>query len=146
MFPSLPVTIKRVPGVYVSYPFCAQKCTYCNFASGVFPRALEPRYLEALQAEMRAHAVAVAPETVYLGGGTPSHMAPESRARCSHSFPDAPGAKPPSKPRPEPSRAEKARAWAEAGINRVSLGRAVVRRSRDPAHRPQAHGGNDRRG
>ena len=33
-----------VPGVYLSYPFCAQKCTYCNFASGVFPRELEARY------------------------------------------------------------------------------------------------------
>ena len=32
-----------MPGVYISYPFCAQKCTYCNFASGVFPRELEPR-------------------------------------------------------------------------------------------------------
>jgi len=38
----------NVPGVYVSYPFCAQKCTYCNFASGVFPRDLEARYREAL--------------------------------------------------------------------------------------------------
>src|ERR1035438_1307588 len=34
----------NVPGVYISYPFCAQKCTYCNFASGVFPRDLEVRY------------------------------------------------------------------------------------------------------
>ena len=42
-------------GVYVSYPFCAQKCTYCNFASGVFPRELERRYLEALQAELAGH-------------------------------------------------------------------------------------------
>ena len=32
-----------MPGVYISYPFCAQKCTYCNFASGVFPRELEPK-------------------------------------------------------------------------------------------------------
>src|SRR5947207_2758877 len=29
-----------MPGVYLSYPFCAQKCTYCNFASGVFSRAV----------------------------------------------------------------------------------------------------------
>ena len=35
-------------GVYISYPFCAQKCTYCNFASGVFPRKLESRYIETL--------------------------------------------------------------------------------------------------
>ena len=50
-----PATIGGVPGVYLSYPFCAQKCTYCNFASGVFPRALEERYLLALAAEIRAH-------------------------------------------------------------------------------------------
>ena len=42
-------------GVYISYPFCAQKCTYCNFASGVFPRELEPRYLAALEGEITAH-------------------------------------------------------------------------------------------
>jgi oxygen-independent coproporphyrinogen-3 oxidase len=45
-----------VPGVYVSYPFCAQKCTYCNFASGVFPPALKARYLGALAREIRARA------------------------------------------------------------------------------------------
>ena len=28
-------------GVYISYPFCGQKCTYCNFASGVFPAEIE---------------------------------------------------------------------------------------------------------
>ena len=38
-----------MPGVYISYPFCAQKCTYCNFASGVLPRELEPKYLAALR-------------------------------------------------------------------------------------------------
>ena len=49
-------TIIFVPGVYLSYPFCAQKCTYCNFASGVFPRETEARYLEALLAEIRGYA------------------------------------------------------------------------------------------
>src|SRR5271168_951234 len=64
-----------MPGVYLSYPFCAQKCTYCNFASGVFPRELETKYVDALVAEIRAHAWTWQPETVYLGGGTPSAMA-----------------------------------------------------------------------
>ena len=41
-------------GVYISYPFCAQKCTYCNFASDVFPRDLEPQYLDALREELTA--------------------------------------------------------------------------------------------
>src|ERR1700761_6552434 len=61
-------------GVYISYPFCAQKCTYCNFASGVFPRELELQYVDALIAEIGAHAWNWPTETVYLGGGTPSAM------------------------------------------------------------------------
>ena len=69
-----------MPGVYVSYPFCAQKCTYCNFASGVFPSGTEPRYLDALRAEIERHSWAWRPETVYLGGGTPSAMPPEALA------------------------------------------------------------------
>ena len=73
-----------MPGVYVSYPFCAQKCTFCNFASGVLPRALETRYREALAAEIRAHRWEWRPETVYLGGGTPSATwRPRRSARCS---------------------------------------------------------------
>src|ERR1035437_2557916 len=51
----------NVPGVYLSYPFCAQKCTYCNFSSGVFPRDLEVRYREALAREIRAHHFAWTP-------------------------------------------------------------------------------------
>src|SRR5580692_10979803 len=64
-----------MPGVYISYPFCAQKCTYCNFASGVFPRELEASYVEALISEIASHQWTVAPETLYLGGGTPSSLA-----------------------------------------------------------------------
>jgi oxygen-independent coproporphyrinogen-3 oxidase len=60
-----------VPGVYISYPFCAQKCTYCNFASTVFRGELERRYVAALHDEIAHHDWAWRPETVYLGGGTP---------------------------------------------------------------------------
>ena len=75
--PALSLNI-NVSGVYISYPFCAQKCTYCNFACGVFPRELEARYREALAGEIRAHAWEWTPETVYLGGGTPSNLAPDA--------------------------------------------------------------------
>lgn len=112
-----------MPGVYISYPFCAQKCTYCNFASGVFPRDLEPRYVEALIAEIAAHRWAWTPETIYLGGGTPSAMAPRDLERILRAIPScgswreatieaAPGA----------ITADLAAAWTQAGINRVSLG------------------------
>jgi oxygen-independent coproporphyrinogen-3 oxidase len=116
------VTIRRVPGVYISYPFCAQKCTYCNFASGVHPRALEARYLAALQEEIRVHAWEWTPETVYLGGGTPSKMDTGDLRRILDLIPGRPWTEATLEAAPGGITAELARSWAEAGINRVSLG------------------------
>jgi oxygen-independent coproporphyrinogen III oxidase len=112
-----------MPGVYISYPFCAQKCTYCNFASGVFPRELEPQYVDALAAEIGSYAWAWQPETIYLGGGTPSAMATGDLDRILAAIPGrgqwreatievAPGT----------ITEERAAAWVRAGISRVSLG------------------------
>jgi oxygen-independent coproporphyrinogen-3 oxidase len=112
-----------MPGVYISYPFCAQKCTYCNFASGVFPRELEPRYVNAIVSEIARHGWTWQPETVYLGGGTPSGMASEDLDRILSTVPGrgywkeatlevAPGG----------ITLHRAMAWVGAGINRVSLG------------------------
>ncbi len=73
-------------GLYLSIPFCKSKCTYCNFASGVFPASYFGRYAERLQQDLRGIREkagqwgAVTPEvvdTVYLGGGTPSLLPPE---------------------------------------------------------------------
>ena len=106
-------------GVYISWPFCAQKCTYCNFASGVQPRGLEERYLDALVAELRE--LPAGSETLYLGGGTPSGMEPEAIGRLAAVLPRewreatleaAPGS----------LHADRIRAWRRLGINRVSLG------------------------
>ena len=120
--PPPPATINKVPGVYVSYPFCAQKCTYCNFASGVFPRALEQRYLIALEAEIRAHAWQWQPQTVYLGGGTPSSLDPTELASFLKFIPGHPWLEATIEAAPGTITPEKARAWAGLGINRVSLG------------------------
>ena len=117
-----PDTIEKVPGVYVSYPFCAQKCTYCNFASGVFPRALEERYRLALAAEIQAHDWNWQPETVYLGGGTPSSLAPVELAAILDPIPGRPWREATLEAAPGSITPEKAGAWAALGINRVSLG------------------------
>jgi len=111
-----------VPGVYLSYPFCAQKCTYCNFASGVFPRELEARYLDALQREISAHSWQWRPETVYLGGGTPSSMDPQALADILTLIPGRPWVEATLEAAPGTITPEKARAWVDAGIDRVSLG------------------------
>src|SRR5450631_2133612 len=112
----------NVPGVYVSYPFCAQKCTYCNFASGVFPRDLEVRYREALAREIRAHAWTWTPDTVYLGGGTPSNLAPDDLRALLDLIPGRPWVEATIEAAPGNIAPDRARAWADAGINRVSLG------------------------
>jgi oxygen-independent coproporphyrinogen-3 oxidase len=74
--------IRIVPlGIYISVPFCRTKCSYCNFASDVFSRAVFDRYVDRICAD-----VADAPQTagamgggmdrevdsIYLGGGTPT--------------------------------------------------------------------------
>ena len=112
----------NVPGVYVSYPFCAQKCTYCNFSSGVFPRDLEVRYRAALGREIRAHAWAWVPETVYLGGGTPGNLAPDALGALLDAIPGRPWVEATIEAAPGNITPDTARAWAHAGINRVSLG------------------------
>jgi oxygen-independent coproporphyrinogen-3 oxidase len=68
-------------GIYISVPFCRTKCSYCNFASGVFSRAVFERYLDRVCADIEnAQKVAEemggrmqrAVDSIYLGGGTPT--------------------------------------------------------------------------
>ena len=111
-----------MPGVYVSYPFCAQKCTYCNFASGVLPRELESRYLEKLCAEISETDWPWTPETVYLGGGTPSQMDPDALEKLLSQVPGRKWAEATMEAAPGSLTREKVDSWRRAGINRVSLG------------------------
>jgi len=111
-----------MPGVYLSYPFCAQKCTYCNFASGVFPAQLEQAYLAALCAEIVAFDWPWQPETVYLGGGTPSRLQAAALHRILDAIPGRPWLEATMEVAPGGLTSEQAAAWVQAGLNRVSLG------------------------
>src|SRR5208283_6186008 len=73
-------------GLYISIPFCRSKCTYCNFASGVYPAGEHARYVDRGVRDLTAAGGWAARmgvelprrvDTVYLGGGTPSLLAPE---------------------------------------------------------------------
>jgi putative oxygen-independent coproporphyrinogen III oxidase len=122
-------------GLYISVPFCRTKCSYCNFASGVFSRAIYSRYVERVCEEIRqARATAAAlgghfeaaVDSVYLGGGTPTVLPAEDLQRlfaCVHeqfavarddeiTVECAPGSL--DEPMLE--------ALARCGVNRVSLG------------------------
>jgi len=111
-----------MPGVYISYPFCAQKCTYCNFASDVFTGGLEGNYLEALLAEISVHEFAWLPDTVYLGGGTPSRLEGVDLQKVLGSVPGAPWREATIEVAPGGLTRERVVEWHRAGVNRVSLG------------------------
>ena len=73
-------------GLYISIPFCRSKCTYCNFASGVYPASEHAHYIERLLEDLKRADTWAAEmgvelprtvDTVYLGGGTPSLLEPE---------------------------------------------------------------------
>jgi oxygen-independent coproporphyrinogen-3 oxidase len=73
-------------GLYISIPFCRSKCTYCNFASGVYPAKDHERYVARVIEDMRAAPAWSAQmgvhlprrvDSVYFGGGTPSLLSPD---------------------------------------------------------------------
>ena len=109
-------------GVYLSWPFCGQKCTYCNFASGVIPREWEPRYAQALRDEISRFGWTWTPETVYLGGGSPSRMDMAALEQVLNAIPGRPWAEATLEAAPGEITAENARAWRRLGITRASLG------------------------
>jgi oxygen-independent coproporphyrinogen-3 oxidase len=75
-----------VAGLYVHVPFCAARCRYCAFPSSVYEPRRADRYLTALEHEAGAAAADLArlrPDTVYLGGGTPTALSlPQLRRLC----------------------------------------------------------------
>jgi oxygen-independent coproporphyrinogen III oxidase len=77
-------------GIYISVPFCKTKCSYCNFASGVFSKAVFARYVDRVCEDIKRFELTAAeiggvfePEadSVYLGGGTPTLLAPDQLQR-----------------------------------------------------------------
>lgn len=122
-------------GVYISVPFCRTKCTYCNFASDVFSRAVFERYVDRV-----VHHLACARETaqqlggqlehtvdsIYLGGGTPSLLASPEIERLfvtiSQNFQVIPGAEITVECAPGTLSAGTVATLCRCGVNRISLG------------------------
>jgi oxygen-independent coproporphyrinogen-3 oxidase len=122
-------------GIYISIPFCRSKCTYCNFASGVYPASDHERYVDRLihdlvAAERWSLEIGVElpriVDTVYLGGGTPSLLAAELLARMFDAMRSAfdfdSGAEITVECAPGQLADDSLAALVDAGVNRVSLG------------------------
>jgi oxygen-independent coproporphyrinogen-3 oxidase len=122
-------------GIYISVPFCKSKCTYCNFASGVFSAGQMGRYVERLIEDMRAsHDYAAkmsalipdAVDSIYLGGGTPSLLPPDDLKKLffevRQEFNVLPKAEITAECAPGTLTEQVIQALVTRGVNRVSLG------------------------
>ncbi len=116
-------------GVYVHWPFCLAKCPYCDFNSHVWREIDQGAWAAALERELEAMRARTGPrraDTLFFGGGTPSLMAPAGVARLIETVDRlwglAPGAEITLEANPTSAEAAKFRAYAAAGVTRLSLG------------------------
>lgn len=114
-------------GLYLHIPFCAAICNYCNFNRGLHDEALRRRYVAALVADIRRQAApAVAADTIFFGGGTPSLLDPAELAAilaaCRESFTVAVDAEITLEANPESATTAALEGYRAAGINRLSFG------------------------
>ncbi len=119
--------------LYIHIPFCRKKCRYCDFASYPGREADMPGYLDALlrEAVMQAEILGrPTVETVFIGGGTPSLLPPNSLARLLREarrlFAISPDAEITSEANPGAITPEWLTAATEGGVNRLSLGMQAV--------------------
>ncbi len=112
-------------GLYIHIPFCQKKCFYCSFVVAVNKKNWIDGYLDALAREASRYRGRQC-ATVYIGGGSPSFLSVEEWARLvmilRENFSWGHGAEVSVECNPEDVTREKARAFAEAGVTRVSLG------------------------
>ncbi len=111
---------------YVHIPFCAHHCGYCDFAVSVGQEHLIPAYADALIAEMARLETPRPIDTIFIGGGTPTHLPRAEFERVltaiCHWLPLNPGGEFSVESNPESLSADKCRAMADTGVTRVSVG------------------------
>ncbi|MEB3156451.1 MAG: coproporphyrinogen-III oxidase family protein [Cyanobacteriota bacterium] len=127
------MTLPPPRAAYLHVPFCLRRCFYCDFpvvplgdkADGSRNAAI-PRYLEALQAEIRASAPGPPLSTVYFGGGTPSLLTADQVEGLLETLREryglAPGAEITLEMDPATFDHARLDTVLRAGVNRVSLG------------------------
>ena len=117
--------------IYLHVPFCARRCSYCDFAIAVRRQVPTERYVTAVLREWDTWQASEiwngdAIRTVYFGGGTPSHIDPGGIAALLDGIesrqPIAAGAEVTLEANPDDVTVTRAAAWRAAGVNRISLG------------------------
>ena len=112
--------------VYIHVPFCRHRCGYCNFSVVAGRDYLVERYLNAIETEIGWLTDRYEIDTLFLGGGTPSHLSPANlehlMASIKARFDLADGAEVTAECNPNDLDASTAAALAAGGVNRISLG------------------------
>lgn len=122
-------------GLYLSVPFCRTKCTYCNFVSDVFSKAVFDRYIDRVCTDIENSAATAAQmgallersvDSLYLGGGTPTILDISQLRRLfvtiSQNFDVQPGAEITVECAPGTLSPGMLEGLQALGVNRVSLG------------------------
>jgi oxygen-independent coproporphyrinogen-3 oxidase len=127
--PQMHGSLHQPIGLYVHVPFCASKCTYCDFASYAGREADIPRYVDAVIREIARRGAETGhpkADTIFLGGGTPSLLdefqATRILSALFDAFPVDEGAEITCECNPGTLTAPLAQALRKAGVNRLSMG------------------------
>ncbi|MDE2027594.1 MAG: radical SAM family heme chaperone HemW [Candidatus Omnitrophica bacterium] len=113
------------PSLYIHIPFCSRKCLFCSFVIAVSQEHRRKEYVRAVASEMNNH-TGTRLRTIYLGGGTPSHLDEDhlddlmNAIRKNFSWDS--GIEITIEANPESINAGKAQFLKRIGFNRVSLG------------------------
>jgi oxygen-independent coproporphyrinogen-3 oxidase len=113
--------------LYVHVPFCSRRCVYCDFSIAVRPVVPVEDYLDGIRSELAQIGEAeLKLDTLYLGGGTPSKLGGDGISALVDLIREFatlnPEAEITIEANPEDVSRDNATAWANAGVNRISLG------------------------
>ncbi len=111
---------------YVHVPFCVHRCGYCDFTVVAGKDRLIPAYLDALEIELETLGTPRPVDTIFVGGGTPTHLPPKDLSRLlnliRYWFPPGPGAEFSVEANPADLDHKRVEVLANHGVNRISLG------------------------
>jgi len=142
-------------GIYIHIPFCRSRCSYCDFATGMYESGIAERYVGALCSEVDDWGEIERPsivDTIYFGGGTPSLLTASQIESIIQSvrgrFEVTDDAEVTLEINPgdggatADSKSEAMREWLRLGINRASFG-AQTFDDRDLKHLGRTHSAAD---
>ena len=114
-------------GLYIHIPFCRSRCSYCDFATGLYQSELAERYVRAVVEEIRSSpAKGARVDTIYFGGGTPSLLEPSQLQRIlealHHQFAVEAGPEITLEINPGSVTLAKLHDFSSLGVNRASFG------------------------